>query len=265
MLIPLEKATNCRDLGGIKGALGQVRYGKLLRSGQLNLITAADAQTLRKHGLERIVDLRTAAEIENNPDVAIEGVRAVNVPIIRATTFGISYEKSDGAEIAQKLQAGIERMRQRNETPIEHMRILYRRFVDDDYCRSGFGNFLRLLASEPINGATLWHCSQGKDRVGSCTALLLHCLGVGFDEIMQDYLLTNSQTYANSQSILNKVRPYVSDGMMELVQSMLTVDYSYLDNFFVQAKEQFGSMDGFVAACGVDSDCIDKLRANYLA
>lgn len=40
-------------------------------------------------------------------------------------------------------------------------------------------------------GAVLWHCSMGKDRVGVGTALLLYALGVPMETIMEDYLRTN--------------------------------------------------------------------------
>lgn len=264
MEIQLEKASNARDLGGIVTKYGAVQHNRLLRSGQLSLATPRDVETLLSHNLCRIVDLRTDMEIANNPDVAMPGVSWVNVPIIHATTFGISYEKLSGQEISVKLQAGIQRMLNRGETPIEHMRILYKKFVNDEFSRMGYGKFLKLLANEPVDGATLWHCTGGKDRCGTCAALLLHCLGADKDAIMHDYLLTNKQTMSNAESILGKVRPFVNDDNLQLVQSMLLVDESYLNSFWQEIDTLFGSVDKFVAACGVTEQDIEKLRKNYL-
>lgn len=266
MNIVLEKVSNARDLGGIKSAFGTVKSGKLLRSGNLSVATEADVAMLtREHGLCRIVDLRTNLEIANNSDVAINGVQWVNVPIIEATTFGITYEKLDGATIAKMIDAGIARMIARGETPSEHMRILYKHFVDSDFTHRGYGRFLKLLANEPTDGATLWHCSAGKDRVGTCTALLLHCLGVDREAIMRDYMLTNEMNKAHSESILNKVRPYVNDEVYALEKSMVLVDESYLNTFFDEIERRFGTVDAFVAHCGVTAEDIAKLRKNYLA
>ena len=265
MKIELEKVTNTRDLGGIKSAFGTVKFNRLLRSGHLSVATAADCEKLRRcHNLRRIVDLRTDLEIANNPDAKIDGVEWVNVSIISATTFGISYEKLDGASIAKKLDEGIARMIARGETPSEHMRILYKNFVANEFSHRGYGKFLRLLANEPIDGATLWHCSAGKDRVGTCTALLLHCLGVNREDIMRDYMLTNEMTKAHSDSILNKVRPYVNDEIYALEQSMVTVDESYLDSFWKEIENRFGSVDAFITHCGVTDADIANLRKNYL-
>ena len=265
MKITLEKVANTRDLGGIKSAFGTVKHNKLIRSGHLNVATPSDVETLTKqHNLRRIVDLRTDAEIQNNPDVTIDGVEWVNVSIIAATTFGISYETLDGAGIAEKLQAGIQRMIARGETPMEHMRILYKKFVADEFSHRGYGQFLKLLANQPIEGATLWHCSAGKDRVGTCTALLLHCLGVNRSEIMRDYLMTNEMNKAHSESILNKVRPYIDDELYALEKSMITVDESYLNTFFAEIEQHYGTVDAFITHCGVTEQDIANLRKNYL-
>ena len=265
MKIELNRVTNARDLGGIKSAFGTVKFDKLLRSGHLGVASEADvAKLTREHNLRRIIDLRTETEIANNPDVNIDGVEWVNVPIISATTFGITYEKSDGATIAKMIDAGIARMMARGETPSEHMRILYKNFVHSDFSHRGYGQFLKVLANQPIDGATLWHCSAGKDRVGTCTALLLHCLGVNREEIMRDYMLTNEMNKAHCESILNKVRPYVSDEIYELEKTMVLVDESYLNSFFDEIERKFGSLNAFVAHCGVSDADIAKLRKNYL-
>ena len=123
---------------------------------------------------------------------------------------------------------------------------------------------MKLLANEPVDGATLWHCSAGKDRVGTCTALLLHCLGVGREEIMRDYLLTNEMNKSHSESILNKVRPYVNDEVYALEKSMVLVDESYLNSFFSEIEKNFGSVDAFISHCGVTEQDVANLRKNYL-
>ena len=264
MIIKLEHVSNARDLGGIKTKYGTVQTNRLLRSGHLSIASVADIETLLKRNLKRIIDLRTPTEINNHPDVEIPNVECKNISIMHATTFGISYETLDGHEIAVKLQAGIERMVNRGETPIDHMRILYKTFVNNEFSHSGYGNFLKTLANEPVDGATLWHCTGGKDRCGTCTALLLHCLGADRESIMQDYLLTNEQVLSHAESILAKVKPYVSHDRLELVQSMLLVEQSYLESFWNEIEKLYGNVDAFIAKCGVTQEEIAKLRKNYL-
>lgn len=264
MKIILKNANNARDLGGIKTKYGSIRHNKLLRSGELSRIDDTDAQALLKHNLKCVIDLRTPAEIANRPDVKINGVSSVNISIIRATTFGISYETLDGKQIAEMLEAGFQRMSARGETYSEHMQILYRNFVHDEHCRTKYGEFLKRLANDPVNGAYLWHCSMGKDRVGTCTALLLHILGASTDDIMRDYMLTNEQTKENTQSILYKVMPHVSAERLAMVESMLLVSENYLKTFWSEINAYYGNTDNFVKACGVTEQNVTNLRKNYL-
>ena len=40
-------------------------------------------------------------------------------------------------------------------------------------------------------GGVLWHCTEGKDRCGLLSAVLLSALGIEYGTIMEDYMLTN--------------------------------------------------------------------------
>lgn len=264
MIIRLNNVSNARDIGGIRTKYGTVQINRLLRSGHLSIASDADIKTLKNRNLMRIIDLRTNTEISNHPDVTITDVDCINISIMHATTFGISYETLNGQEIAVKLEAGIQRMLNRGETPIEHMRILYKNFVNNEFSHVGYGQFIKTLANKPVEGATLWHCTGGKDRCGTCTALLLHCLGADREQIMTDYLLTNEQIMSHAESILAKVKPHVSPDRLELVQSMLLVEQSYLESFWSEIEKLYTSMDAFVAKCGVTQEEIEKLRKNYL-
>ena len=263
MKLELVGAINARDVGGIETKLGKIKRNKLLRSGELSRVTQQAVEMLKSIGLSRVVDLRTDGEKATSPDVQIPGVEYVEVPIIQATTFGITYEKSDGQEIAVMLQKGIERMKARGETCTEHLAIMYRKFVNDEFCRNGYGQFLKTLA-KPTPGATLWHCTIGKDRCGTCAALLLHCLGASKEQIFADYLLTNEQTAGHKNMILDKVRDFVSDEDLALIAILRSVTPQYLEDFFREMETKFGSTENFLAACGVTQEDIAQLRHNYL-
>ena len=264
MKITLTGASNARDLGGITTLFGKVKFGRLIRCGHLSKITNDDVQILLQNKLERVVDLRTTIEQANSPDVKIAGVTYVTNPIISATTFGITYEKSSGEEIGVMLQAGIQRMLSRGEDPKCHLPILYRKFVNEKISIDGYGSFLKLLANNPVDGATLWHCSAGKDRVGTCTALLLHCLGASSEQIMADYLLTNEQSKPFLDMVMGKICGTLDDEQISLIQGMLSVKEEYLQAFWKEIDLRYGNIDNFISACGVTKSDIEKLRTNYL-
>lgn len=264
MKITMQGASNARDLGGIVTPYGKIKKQRLIRCGHLHKITEQDVQILRQNKLQRVVDLRTELEQAKSPDVIIDGVQYITNPIMSATTFGITYEKSSGEEIGEMLQAGIARMQARGEDPKCHLEILYRMFVNQQVSLVGYGSFLKLLANNPIDGATLWHCSAGKDRVGTCTALLLHCLGASKEQILADYMLTNEQNKPFLDMVMSKIRGTLDNEQISLIQGMLSVKESYLQSFWTEIEQQYGNVDNFIAACGVTQTDIAKLRENYL-
>lgn len=264
MKIDLPNVTNARDLGGMKSKYGVIKPNKLIRSGVLNRLNDEDVAILKSHRLERVVDLRCDVEIANAADVTMDGVEHIHNPIIKSVTFGISFESLDGPQLAERLQIGWDKMQAQGEDYPEHIRAVYRRYINNEFCRDGYGKFLRLLANNPVDGATLWHCTMGKDRCGTCALLLEYCLGVSMDDILDDYLESNKQTRENTNSLMNKARPYVTPDKMELIETMLTVQPYYLEAYFTEMKSKFGSIDGFIKACGVTDEDIEKLRKNYL-
>lgn len=264
MKLDLPNVTNARDLAGMKTKYGVVKANKLLRAGVLNRLEQADIDTLRQCNLKRVIDLRTETEIANAPDVKMDGVEQLNVSIVRAVTFGISFEALDGPTLAVRLQAGWDRMAQKGENYHDHMETIYRRYVHDEHCRAGYGRFLKTMANSPVDGATLWHCTMGKDRCGTCALLLEYCLGADKETMYEDFVESNVQTRENTNSLLNKVKPYVSPDKMGIVEEMLVVQPYYLDAFFDEIAKLYGSLDGFIKACGVTQEETEKLRENYL-
>lgn len=264
MKIHLQGACNVRDLGGITTPNGTIVYGRLIRGDKLNRLTNQDKLLLQDIPLTRVIDLRTPSAFEKDPDILWDGVEYLLVTVINKTTFGITYEGSTGKEIADMLQDGVARMQAKGEIVEGHVRQIYRKLVSEEFSRNAFGTFIKTLACQPKDGATLWHCSVGKDRCGTCTALLLHCLGASKEQILEDYMLTNTQTANSTQGIIARVKPYLSEKNMALLHSMLTVQESYLDAFYDEMQQLFGGIDQFVAACGITEQDIAALRTHYL-
>ena len=172
--IPLKGAKNVRDLGGMQAGQKQIRPHMLLRSSHLNALTDRDInRLLNRHHLSTVIDLRTETEKNEKPNAVISGVHYEELPVFDGSLPGISHESKQ------------------NLDGIPDMRELYA-YVMDSPCLNNLAAIVRrIVTAGEHEHAILYHCTEGKDRTGMVTALLLMLLGVSREDIMADYLYTN--------------------------------------------------------------------------
>ena len=198
----LTGAPNARDLGGIRTADGrEIRKGMLIRSGMLQHLTDADCEVLRSVPLKTVVDFRTEREMQEMPDVRISGVQYIHCPILKEMS-GITREETENvipAFFRAAMDAGFEAE--------DRMTQMYIPLVEGDYSLDHYREFLdHVLCHE--DGALLYHCTAGKDRVGVGTMLILTALGVDRDTILEDYLLTNIYCKAETDQTVETAKKY---------------------------------------------------------
>lgn len=262
MRIQLNGAKNTRDLGGIPVKDGVIRRNKLLRSGVLSAVTEEDVRILQKIPLRKVIDLRAAAEVSRRKDVVIDGVEYIALPLLGERTLGVTREQS----LAEQL---LEMASDVTFDAEVYMQNIYRNLVSSESVTEQFRRFFDILLT-PCDGAILWHCSAGKDRVGVCTALLLLALGASPETIMEDYLLTNEFVTEDirmaSEGVLNTLGDQVDP---EIIREMVTVLYSvresYLESVFRALSDAHGSMENYLTQeIGLTPENIHQLKAIYL-
>lgn len=162
-VLPLEQASNFRDLGGYTTRDGRtVRWGRAYRSGAMPLLTDADIATIRELGIDAVVDLRSIEERQLTPDSIDDQTHAMFLSNDYAMETLMAGLMAGGGENIYK---GME------VTLAPQYRALYRRLIAQD-------------------GAVIYHCSAGQDRTGVATALLYDMLGVDRETILADYHLS---------------------------------------------------------------------------
>lgn len=156
---------NARDIGGLSGALGTVRRGRVLRSAALDHLTPEGARTLADLGLRTIFDLRTGAERGLAPSRPAEAPELAHVATVVLDYLG-TLDDLPAGQFA-----------------------MYRHIAD----RSGTGivEFFERLGRSGT-APVLVHCTAGKDRTGLTIALLLELLGVSRTAIAADYVASNN-------------------------------------------------------------------------
>lgn len=262
--IPLNGLFNTRDLGGIETMDGyRVRPRRLIRSGQLYHMTEEDKKVLAdEYGLKAIVDFRTPDEQAEKPDPHIEGVTHISNPILHTMTAGITH---DEASEKMTLEEATLAMKAHGVDPSFYMQKLYEDIITSDYSLKQYTNFFRILARQE-EGATLWHCSAGKDRVGMGTAMLLYTLGVDMNTIMEDYLMTASFLKEEVDLIIKRLSAVITDPeQIESLRICMGVKENYLKRVFQIMEETSGSIRQFLKdRIGLSDTIADTLKALYL-
>jgi protein-tyrosine phosphatase len=255
-LLPLERGSNFRDVGGYPAAGGKhVRWGLIYRSGATPMLTDADFRYLARPGIASDIDLRSTEERQIAPDQLPKWT-------------GARYLAKDypGAEVfAPAATSG-----RSDASPVN----LYRSWLISlaPQYRDIFHQLLKR------NGAVTYHCSAGQDRSGVATALVLAALGVPRSVILADYHLSTANRrpenempridparypgnivaayYARAQSAdaPTKPRPLYDKAGIALLQQT-----------FDEIDAHWGSVDAYLdKELGINAFDIARLRAAYL-
>ena len=261
-LVPLAGANNTRDLGGMEAAGGKtIKPRRLFRSGALGGCTQEDLKALKAYGLRTIIDFRTATEREEQPDPDIAGVESVCLPIMDEDTMGITRERQGQDSVERMLRD----LRLKGMSGQDYMAEIYGHMAVAPYSRRQYGRFLDLALSQE-EGAVLWHCSAGKDRVGVGTAILQSALGTPWEAILEDYLATNDFTREFTAGALDALSKKSADPVLsQIVSALFSVEERYLQAVFDTIREEFGSMDAYLEkGLGLTPEKKARLRALYL-
>ena len=229
----IECVENLRDLGGIITKDGRrIKKNILIRSGALHKLSEKDVGELKKAGLKRVIDLRSGLERREKPDIEINGVENIHLPIFSETVLGISRDSMS--------------VRQVMNTMWMDMPYLYRGMVQHPEAVPQFAKALTLIM-EQKDGAVLWHCSAGKDRCGLTAALCLHMLGVDMDTIFADYLESNKTAAPFAEMIYKKVLAESGDEQRaEYMRRLFLADRTYLEASLDRMDSLYGGIDGYI-------------------
>ena len=248
-----EGIHNFRDYGGYAVPGGRLVTGRLFRSAQHRDASAADLARVAEIGLGHVVDLRGPGERDSAPCPRPQGFDAKIVlseeETINPADAARYATAFDGPEAAKS--ALVEGYRNMPYRP--HLRDLFRRY------------FETLLETDR---PTLIHCLAGKDRTGLAVALFHTAVGVTEDDMMADYLLTNSagNVEARVASAAAAMREMNGREMPEdALRMFMSVQPEFLQSAFASIRDRDGSVDTYLTGLGMDADNRDRLRESYLA
>lgn len=259
--IGISSAHNARQLGGYRIGDKTIKSNLLLRSGNLAALNAEDSARLAEvYDLQRIYDFRSKDEATSAPDV-IPG---------KADTLSLSVSFAVANESDKKQIEGVKDERQLIGYLLEYAEDPYLQALCSElYDNILFGAssqamyrafFADLVQMDPAQGAVLWHCTQGKDRAGCASALLLAALGAGRDLIMADFALSGAYYDPMVQRIETK-----TEAQKTVILTLLSVNTTIFEATLDKIDEQYGSLQNYLKEClGVTDDMMLTLQNRYL-
>ena len=155
-LIDMPTARNVRDLGGLTGSLGTIKYGRLVRGEKLG---SGDVDALAKLGITMEYDLRGTVSTPNTGSSDSSKYK---------TRYTVHY----------------------NIDPTDNSINSNNPYAKTNYdtTRDNLAEFMQ----DVIDGKNIYfHCSHGADRTGTIAYLAEGLLGIDFETRKRDYELTS--------------------------------------------------------------------------
>ena len=246
--IELTSVSNARELGGFLAHGRAIRPGRLLRTSFLSDASPSDLTRLETvYHVAAVVDFRMSVEQAQHPDPVIPGAENLSLPVIEPEDFpgaGTANLGSlldpHGDRLGALLKAAESRML--NDQ-------LYGGFLLRGRGKAAYGQFFQVLLNLPEDRAILWHCTDGKDRTGIASMLLLSALGASRETILEDYLLTNEYNKQKLDAVQAALdgKPLTPE-LRELALFGVGAVYErYLLNAIIALADAYGSVDGYLA------------------
>ena len=252
-----EAIENVRDYGDYPTAAGRrLAGGRLLRSGHHARATDLDLQRLHDMGMAVVVDLRHPAERAWQPSRRLPGWTGL---VIESDID--NDEDGEPPHVAFMKTGDLS-----PESVTRYMTSAYERIPFEPRHLDLFSRYFDALAE--TDGAVLIHCAAGKDRTGLLAALTHRVTGVSEDDLLEDYLLTNTAVdlEARAPEIARSMEAnFGRKASPAAVQAFLGVRPEFLATSFKVIDERFGSLDRYLEqACGLDPVKRERVAARLL-
>lgn len=267
--IPVNGIINARDLGGYIIQDGRrLRDGKLIRSAHLADATDEDLQYLLSIPISKVIDFRKDIELKGKTDRMVPGAEYIRLEIDASGKIVSQATEDEKRLFTGNKQFDVKKfmvMAAFNPMAQRIAQQMYPNLTNDPECRKQFRQFFHLIL-ETTHGAILYHCTQGKDRTGFASALILAALGADRDTIVADFDATNRVYEEDVRQCCQNVR--LMGGKEIEIATVKSFLGANTDNF-IKALEsidrEFGSMEAYLKGpIGLTDQDILTLRERYL-
>ena len=257
-LIGLTRAHNARQLGGYRIDKKSVKENLLLRTAKISELSEADSILLcEKYKVQCVYDFRGKEESLSAPDVVPGKARYLSL----ALSFSGGESQLNVKLESEEQMIGM-LLKYAEHPSVQAMctsmyDIIFFEEASQEVYRQFFAD---LLTVDPEEGAVLWHCTQGKDRAGCASAMLLAALGADRELIMADFIL--SKDYYDPMVSQIKTE---TEAQKTVINTLISANPEIFKATLDKVDAQYGSLRNYLTTCiGVTPEMMDVLRDRYL-
>lgn len=255
-VLPTTGIHNFRDYGGYLARAGRIRSGVLWRSGQHCDATAQDLAVVAGLGLGAVIDLRGDSERKANP-------------CPRHADFDADILFHPGETASLHGRAVHEEMAGQVRTAEDAHKAMITAYAVLPFRPVLVGTFrLYVNALAHRDTPSLLHCLAGKDRTGIAVAIAHRLLGVHHDDMIEDYLLTNTagnaeaRIAAGARHVRAGFGPAMDDAAVKV---LMGVNAEFLDRAFAAMTKRYGSVENYAReALGVTPQIVEAMEQRLI-
>ena len=259
--IELNGQSNFRDIGGYTTTDGRkVKWGEVYRSGELNKLSDADVAKLDGLSIRTVANFLTNVEIEaRGHDRLPEGVREIPLPMEAGNMGDLAAVVSEARKTGDF-----------SKVPVELNPEIHRLLITE--ARQHYATLLREIVN-PANRPLVFHCSHGVHRTGTATAILLSALGVPWETIREDYLLSNKYREKEIDRRVNELQLTAARTLninpekvdMTNIKAFYILQSEYIDASLDEANKRYGSIENYIRkGLGITDKELVSLREQLL-
>ncbi|MBW2713697.1 MAG: tyrosine-protein phosphatase [Deltaproteobacteria bacterium] len=237
--IELVGQSNFRDMGGYQAVCGRrVKWGRIYRSGELAKLAEGDVTSLAALGIRTAVDFRSTSEVElRGSDRLPAEASVLSLPIDSGDLISKHMPEVVGGDFSN--------------VPADFLQDVNRSLIADWSYQ--FASLLDIIA-DTVTHPLVFHCTHGKDRAGLAAAIVLSALGVPWDLVQEDYLLSNRYRKQTNDMALDRIRQEAARQRgvspeeidMSNVKPLFFVEVSNIDAARDAMISNYGSIDTFI-------------------
>ena len=259
-IIDVKGLRNTRDIGGYVNVNGEaIIEDKFIRSAELSELSTTDLVSfIDEYNIKTIIDFRTDVELKKKPIPDVKNINIVHLPVLEDVNLGVPRNFKQFCKMFKTIIIkGVPA-----DTFLTNM---YMNMAFSDYSAGIYRNFFDILLTNP-DGAILFNCTEGKDRTGIASMLLMSSLDFDKSTIISDYMLSKNFCDIKKDIYYRRCKKFFAGKKItNFISGIMATKEMYLNAVYEKIEKDFKTVDAYLKEkIRLTAEEIKKLKDMYL-